>query len=287
MDVHPFFRPASSRATGFHIIQPQPVPQGLHWTMDHPAVGRVVKGQFKVRQGGAEWVALTGDWFVLPRHLDCHIASVSRTPGDTIHVLSFHSQLIERFCSQYTSLLHSLGDEAPPPSDTLDRATEAAWVRAEQHVEGHHSEDLKAAVAVELLLRIAEKGRFAPLFIPGWKSLATEVAFLVKAQPRRPLTIGEAARLFAMSESTFRRRLEREGHTFRDLVESVRLDCARRLLLERRISISAVAEHCGFSSPSHFTQRFKMHFGVLPKDLQRGATRLQRAPSSSAPAHPQ
>ncbi|MFI9202868.1 AraC family transcriptional regulator [Streptomyces sp. NPDC053048] len=49
------------------------------------------------------------------------------------------------------------------------------------------------------------------------------------------------------------------------------------------LPVSAVAARCGFTSPSHFTRRFRAAYGVTPREWRR--LRIQDA-VSSAPAPP-
>ncbi len=62
--------------------------------------------------------------------------------------------------------------------------------------------------------------------------------------------------LFAQKSTTFRSELIR-----------VRLDCAHRLLSDKRYSaltVGEVAARCGFLEPSHFTRRFRKAYGAGP-----------------------
>ncbi|WP_250564893.1 helix-turn-helix transcriptional regulator [Adonisia turfae] len=44
-----------------------------------------------------------------------------------------------------------------------------------------------------------------------------------------------------------------------------RVERAKRLLLQRKLSIADVALTVGFSSQSHLTQHFRRHVGTTPK----------------------
>jgi AraC-like DNA-binding protein len=73
----------------------------------------------------------------------------------------------------------------------------------------------------------------------------------------------------------------RTDSTFGDELMRMRLDCARRLLGDRRfagLTVAEVAERCGFQEPSHFARRFRAAYGVgptqfraseLPSDVRR------------------
>jgi AraC family transcriptional regulator, positive regulator of tynA and feaB len=66
--------------------------------------------------------------------------------------------------------------------------------------------------------------------------------------------------LFAQKSTTFRNELIR-----------LRLDCAHRLLSDKRYSaltVGEVAARCGFLEPSHFTRRFRKAFGAGPTEFR-------------------
>ena len=57
-----------------------------------------------------------------------------------------------------------------------------------------------------------------------------------------------------------------------DLLRKARLAKAKRLLEGRGMSVSEVAYHVGFTSPSYFAKCFKNEYGILPGEVgQAGA----------------
>lgn len=72
-----------------------------------------------------------------------------------------------------------------------------------------------------------------------------------------------AARL-GMSVATLRRRLDGEGTTFSEIIDTVRRSFAERILQEGSLSISEVAYSLGFSSVGAFHRAFKRWTGVAP-----------------------
>ncbi len=51
----------------------------------------------------------------------------------------------------------------------------------------------------------------------------------------------------------------------------LRLQAARRLVLDSNLKLTEVAVRCGFNSQTHFTRGFKRHFGVPPRILRAHA----------------
>jgi AraC-like DNA-binding protein len=48
-----------------------------------------------------------------------------------------------------------------------------------------------------------------------------------------------------------------------------RLERAQKLLAESNLSIAQIALESGFSDQSHFTHRFRLHFGITPRSFRR------------------
>ena len=66
--------------------------------------------------------------------------------------------------------------------------------------------------------------------------------------------------------SAFRKRT---GYTISQYLSIKKMENAAVLLRETDKSISEVAADVGFTSLSHFIQKFKKHHGVTPKEYQR------------------
>ncbi len=83
-------------------------------------------------------------------------------------------------------------------------------------------------------------------------------------------TIDIVATALAMSDRTLRRRLEDAGSSFRQLIDEVRCEWAKRELLDRRMSRDEIAERLGFSDPSAFHRAFRRWTGKTPMQYVRG-----------------
>jgi transcriptional regulator GlxA family with amidase domain len=51
---------------------------------------------------------------------------------------------------------------------------------------------------------------------------------------------------------------------------TIRMETARKLVVNTSIPIIQVALACGFESDSHFTRRFRQHYGQTPSSIRRG-----------------
>lgn len=90
--------------------------------------------------------------------------------------------------------------------------------------------------------------------------------------PMRSWSIDEICSDLGVSRTYFHRiYLAAFGVTCRqDVIES-RLVCAEELLADTELSISAIAEQCGYESDSYFMRQYKQHRGYTPTDYRRRA----------------
>jgi AraC-like DNA-binding protein len=91
--------------------------------------------------------------------------------------------------------------------------------------------------------------------------------------PLLPHGAARSARIaagFGMSERTFARRLSGEGLTFSGLVDRLRLELARRYLLEEGLPISKVAWLLGYKEAGAFSHAYRRWTGKSPSETVRG-----------------
>ncbi|HHW1564591.1 TPA: AraC family transcriptional regulator [Pseudomonas aeruginosa] len=74
----------------------------------------------------------------------------------------------------------------------------------------------------------------------------------------------QMAAQMAMSESAFRRQLEREGFSYQALKHEVRKALAFGYLGDETLSIAEIAIRCGFQEPSAFHRAFRQWTGMSP-----------------------
>jgi AraC-like DNA-binding protein len=84
-------------------------------------------------------------------------------------------------------------------------------------------------------------------------------------------TVSTIASELAMSARTLQRRLSEQGHSFQNVVDTVRKDLAQRLLSETDYSLAEVAFLTGFTEQSSFTRAFKRWMGQTPRSYRLSA----------------
>ncbi|MEN8941070.1 helix-turn-helix transcriptional regulator [Acinetobacter baumannii] len=72
-----------------------------------------------------------------------------------------------------------------------------------------------------------------------------------------------------MHPRTLRRKLEKEGETFRDIVTCFKKQKAIQLLINTSMSFKQIAYQVGFHNSSSFTKSFKKWTGELPKNYRK------------------
>lgn len=72
-----------------------------------------------------------------------------------------------------------------------------------------------------------------------------------------------------MTVRTLQRRLAAAGLTYSRLVDEVRFERARLLLVEPGVGISNIAAALGYADPAHFTRAFTRWAGVAPQAYRR------------------
>jgi len=92
----------------------------------------------------------------------------------------------------------------------------------------------------------------------------------VHDQMQKPWRVADMARLANLSPSRFAvLYLKLLGRSPMDDLIHARLQRARALLTDERLSVREVADRTGFGSVCHFSRLFRKHVGCAPRDYQR------------------
>ncbi len=92
---------------------------------------------------------------------------------------------------------------------------------------------------------------------------------LIRSRFSEDLCISEIARSAHLSVSALERRFKKYlSRTPIQYLADVRLENARRALIESNLAIADVAFESGFADASYFSRRFKRKFGVLPSEFR-------------------
>ena len=91
----------------------------------------------------------------------------------------------------------------------------------------------------------------------------------IREHYHRHICIEELAQLAHLSVSALERRFKKHlAKTPNQFINEIRLENARRLLVETQLPVSQIAYECGFSEPSYFSKQFKRLFGEIPSQMR-------------------
>jgi LacI family transcriptional regulator len=87
-----------------------------------------------------------------------------------------------------------------------------------------------------------------------------------------PIGVGDLVKHLMISRRGLEIRFRKVvGRTIHEELQRVRLERARRLLLETDLAVPGVAEASGFASASYLAQVFRRAFGITPARFRRQA----------------
>jgi AraC-like DNA-binding protein len=86
------------------------------------------------------------------------------------------------------------------------------------------------------------------------------------------IEITRVARALGASSRTLQRQLHDAGTSFRDVVELVRQERARELVLVDSLSIAEIAKRVGYDDPAVFARAFRRWTGRSPRDYRNSAS---------------
>ncbi|PLP97865.1 AraC family transcriptional regulator [Cupriavidus pauculus] len=138
--------------------------------------------------------------------------------------------------------------------------------------------DLSTALFTVLLRTLIAQGAVSHgvMALMADARMARAVDAVVR-HPERPWTVDSLAEVCNMSRATLARRFAQLGITPLELVTTLRMERAARLLRRDGLSAAAVAEQCGYASQAAFGRVFTQHYGVGPGAYRRQQRELRSA----------
>lgn len=89
-------------------------------------------------------------------------------------------------------------------------------------------------------------------------------SLLIESIPRKETV----AHRLNMSERTMQRKLKREGTSYQIILDNLRLEQGKELLVNTQLSIQDIATRLGFSEPRSFHRSFKLKVGMTPGEFR-------------------
>lgn len=122
---------------------------------------------------------------------------------------------------------------------------------------------------LRLLLEVSE------LKLPRESKRIAPALEMMQTAYSRELKVGQLARSCGMSEPTFYRVFrEQTGKTPLRYLLDCRLEQAARLLAEKELTLSRIAQSCGFCDEFHLSRSFKKQYGISPREYRSSVSDL-------------
>ncbi len=100
-----------------------------------------------------------------------------------------------------------------------------------------------------------------------------DIIRLIEKNPFSCPTVSKIAEMFNYSESYISHLFKaKTGTDIRNYIVGTKLDCARRMLTEEKMSVSETAHAAGYASVQSFCKSFKNKFGQTPSKIKESET---------------
>ncbi len=161
-------------------------------------------------------------------------------------------------------LIYIEKDKMPYFKELLDR------MEAESARDDSYNSTLMHLYVKELLVQLCRhKYHYKPT-LSGTDQAIYAISKYIRMHFHENITLGELSREFAMSESHLSRKFKAHtGIGINEYITYVRITNAERLLLETELSVTEVADRCGYSDSNYFSTVFKRIKGVSPQKIRK------------------
>lgn len=220
----------------------------------------VIKGDKEI--GNTQKVTCTSEQFIfLSNNSAINMRNIPKDKAYFALLIEFEHEDFDNIPSASTQKPNYItGETTPTIQHCLEQFVEsAAW--APQHIWSLRRK--------EILTLLYQLGYTDICSMKGKLSISQQVHQLCHEQSFSDITTPFICEKLAMSESTLRRKLKLENTNVQEIKDIAKLGLGLHLFQTTEQSVHLIAERCGYSSPSRFTERFKNHFGLTPSALRK------------------
>lgn len=105
---------------------------------------------------------------------------------------------------------------------------------------------------------------------PIGDDIISDAAHFISANFAQNLSLNQLAGKYAMSPSYFSRKFKLcTGFGYKEYLNTIRIMEASKLLLKTNLSITEIAQQCGFEDSNYFGDSFKKAKGISPRDYRK------------------
>jgi AraC-like DNA-binding protein len=231
---------------------------------------RIRQGEKLLEWGERHMRAGSSELVLMPAGQELGVANLPGSQGYLAEMVSFSPALIARFRSRHRGLIDGQLRQAATASlcVPLDSHAALAWDQLMASLANGAPPALQAHQAEGLLLVLALKGHCGPLLMDRRDPLAARVQQVLLLDPAADWSVPRVAAQLKLGASTLRRQLALENRHFRDILDDVRLGMALQELQAGISPIGDIAAACGYASASRFAARFRLRYGLSPRELR-------------------
>ncbi len=211
----------------------------------------------------------------------CETGAVLTVPGPSSHdlrnepdprtkryralLIPFKSEHLERLIRNY-GLMHEVPSK---PVGILKFAPDEDLHGAIAHyLTSEENSRLYTHRLLEILLILATRNPALLAYALQQGGWSGRVRAVLSSDLAQTWDLDQVCSQLATTESTLRRSLKREGTSFREILQDLRLTTALMQLLQTTYPVHRIAYDCGYQSVSRFTSNFHKRFGVPPSQIR-------------------
>jgi AraC-like DNA-binding protein len=230
---------------------------------------RVRQGEKVLHWDGREMRAGAQQLVLLPAGRALSVTNIPSSQGHYLaDAISFPASLLRDFNARYRRQLPPANSVSSDLCVPLSKHTAQAWEHLLLAVRSDTPDTLLNHYAETVLLSLGLDGHAGPLLMDRHDPLCERLQQLILSDPSGDWTVATAAQKLNLGASTLRRQLSDEGHSFRQILEDVRLGKALERLQTTGHSIGEIAACSGYASASRFAVRFRERYGLSPRELR-------------------
>lgn len=217
-----------------------------------------------------------GDFALIPAGT-LHKTDYISKGQNTKYVLSFSIRMggeIDRFLGeQVVADVMGQGHVSTPMQRREHITTLLNRMFYEYENSAQYSKCVCKACLAELMLSIARYGKGDPENAGDIRTDSERmqaVASYIYENAHQELSLEELARVFALSPSHLSRTFKAEtGFGIKEYIIRIRMRRAAELLLTTELSVTEVAQRCGFNDSNYFGDAFKRTTGLSPREYRK------------------
>ena len=133
-------------------------------------------------------------------------------------------------------------------------------------------------ILLQILDRLSRSDEVTPLaseaFVESFKNSSNQKLYqiyeYVSKNFQQKIDLESASKIANLSKTAFCRFMKNKTNkTFSEFLNEMRINYARKLLIDGKLSMAQIAYECGFNSPSYFNKQFKNHTGLTPQEAKK------------------